>query len=477
LFQETPVTDIFVSYASEDRDRIAKLVTILEAEGWKVWWDKDLVVGADYEEEIEKALSSATCVLVAWSHHSIKSRWVRDEANEGSEKDILVPLIIDDIQPPLGFRSAQTANLTGWPDTTGELDRLLGGIRRLLESVRPTDNAMAFELYRQGIERVALYNRWDTQTAVEMLTRATTLDPNFADAWAHLADACINAIVFFGSKDTDLTLLAADSVDNALRLDPDNVVALTTKARLLWSPGKGFQNREALHILDRTTSLSPNAHRVWVWQCCIFMHVGLVRESQTRLNKLAEVAVNDPLVPFFQAQANVYGGNTERAVEQHARAMSLDPTNQVVHLHYPGTWIYANELNQAEASVKNARQFGLDDAILTSSEALIWAKRGEKKKAESACQQTLVEMATSVSRVHTHHIHHNLGSAFALIDKPNTAIEQIMTAATQGFPCFPMYDSDDHLRSLHGHSDFENMLSGLRDDLDSYRSEFVKDED
>jgi len=143
--------DIFVSYASEDRARINKLVTILEAEGWQVWWDRDLVVGPEYDDAIEKALAESSCVIVAWSQHAIKSRWVRDEANEGLERDVLLPVIIDDVQPPLGFRSAQTANLTGWPDRTGELDRLLSGIRRLVESTRPTNNAMAYELYRQGL--------------------------------------------------------------------------------------------------------------------------------------------------------------------------------------------------------------------------------------------------------------------------------------------------------------------------------------
>jgi tetratricopeptide (TPR) repeat protein len=471
------MADIFVSYASEDRDRIRKLVTILEAEGWQVWWDRDLVVGPEYDDAIEKALGESSCVIVAWSKHAIKSRWVRDEANEGSERDVLVPVIIDDVQPPLGFRSAQTADLTGWPDRTGELDRLLSGIRRLVESTRPTNNAMAYELYRQGLERVSLYNKWDTATAIEMLSRATTLDPDFADAWAHLADACINAIVFFGSSNDDLPDLLNKSVETALRLDPDNVVALTTKARLLWSPNQGFQNHDALEILDRTTILNPRAHRAWVWQCCIFMHVGLIKESQARLDKLAEIAPNDPLVPFFQAQSNVYTGRGDRdaelAIEQHARAMSLDPTNQVVHLHYPSTWIYANELNQAEASINNTRQLGLEDAILTSCEALIWAKRGETDKAEIACAKTLQEMATNTSNVHSHHVNHHLGAAFALIDNTSAAIDQIKTAATSGFPNFPLFSTDDHLHSLSGHDEYDQLLTDLEDELAGYREDFV----
>jgi hypothetical protein len=109
------MTDIFVSYASEDRDRIKPLVEALQREGWSVWWDRDLVTGPSFDDKIEEALEAARCVVVAWSQHSVKSRWCRTEANEGLERQVLVPMKIDEVRPPLAFRSSQTASLIGWP--------------------------------------------------------------------------------------------------------------------------------------------------------------------------------------------------------------------------------------------------------------------------------------------------------------------------------------------------------------------------
>jgi len=106
------MADIFVSYAAEDRSRIKPLVETLQAEGWSVWWDHDLVAGPSFDEKIEEALDAARCVVVAWSEHSIKSRWCRAEANEGLERQVLVPMTIDKVRPPLAFRSSQTASLT-----------------------------------------------------------------------------------------------------------------------------------------------------------------------------------------------------------------------------------------------------------------------------------------------------------------------------------------------------------------------------
>ena len=118
---------------------------------------------------------------------------------------------------------------------------------------RPTDNATAFGLYTQGIERLARFNKWDTATAVEMLDHATSLDPEFADAWAHLGEACWNHTVFFASN-VEFVDRADAAVEKALELDPGNIVARTVYARMLWSPGKGYQTRDALRTL---ATMSP----------------------------------------------------------------------------------------------------------------------------------------------------------------------------------------------------------------------------
>jgi sulfatase modifying factor 1 len=126
------MADIFLSYASEDRDRVEPLVEALQTEGWDVWWDQNMHAGRRLDKVIDEALQSAACVVAVWSQHSVKSDFVIDETSEGRERGILVPILIDDVRPPLGFRAAQTANLIGWPEQTGEFASLLSGIRDLV---------------------------------------------------------------------------------------------------------------------------------------------------------------------------------------------------------------------------------------------------------------------------------------------------------------------------------------------------------
>jgi hypothetical protein len=51
------MADVFVSYAKADRSLALKLVAMLEAEGWKVWWDTSLAIGDDFRNVLWTRLS------------------------------------------------------------------------------------------------------------------------------------------------------------------------------------------------------------------------------------------------------------------------------------------------------------------------------------------------------------------------------------------------------------------------------------
>ena len=133
---------IFVSYAAVDQERIQPLVQAFEAQGWSVWWDKKIPPGRQFDEVIEEAIDAARCVVVVWSEKSVSSRWVRTEANEGERREILIPVLIDDVTIPLEFRRIEAAKLVDWDGVSGhpELDGLLEAAARLVKpppSVEP----------------------------------------------------------------------------------------------------------------------------------------------------------------------------------------------------------------------------------------------------------------------------------------------------------------------------------------------------
>lgn len=108
------MSEIFVSYASSDRERVAKLVHALESEGLQVWWDRDITYGQSFHKVIQQALTAATCVIVAWTRESVGSEWVLNEASDARKRDRLVPVLLDPVTPPLEFRHLQAADLSNW---------------------------------------------------------------------------------------------------------------------------------------------------------------------------------------------------------------------------------------------------------------------------------------------------------------------------------------------------------------------------
>jgi hypothetical protein len=135
------MSDIFISYAREDRDWVSLLAAALSRQGWDVWWDRSIAVGQNFDEVIETELTAARAVIVVWSGNSVDSRWVRAEAQEGLEDKKLIPVFLEDVKPPLIFRSIHGANLVGWTgnDATTEFRNLVADIDRLTDA-RPSSS-------------------------------------------------------------------------------------------------------------------------------------------------------------------------------------------------------------------------------------------------------------------------------------------------------------------------------------------------
>lgn len=109
------MSDIFISYASEDRERVKSLAQALERKGWSVWWDRRIPTGRSFDEVIEEALDASKSVVVVWTPASVKSQWVKAEAREGLRRGVLFPLmLLEEVKIPLEFRGVQIAHLMEW---------------------------------------------------------------------------------------------------------------------------------------------------------------------------------------------------------------------------------------------------------------------------------------------------------------------------------------------------------------------------
>jgi tetratricopeptide (TPR) repeat protein len=148
---------LFLSYSRKDSARAQRFAEWLEREGHDVWRDDDDIGGgASFSAEIEKALNDSDAVIVLWSSQSVHSAWVRDEAAFGRDLGKLIPISIDGIDPPLGFRQFQSIDLSKWKGR-GEPpagDRVSAAIARISRSAHsPPPEAPEQRRLRPGMSR------------------------------------------------------------------------------------------------------------------------------------------------------------------------------------------------------------------------------------------------------------------------------------------------------------------------------------
>jgi hypothetical protein len=109
------MSDVFISYSSADRERARLVADALHGRGWRVWWDRAIPPGRQYDEVIDEALSAARCVVVLWTQASTASSWVKNEASVAMERRVLIPAVLDPgLKIPLEFRRVQAADLSRW---------------------------------------------------------------------------------------------------------------------------------------------------------------------------------------------------------------------------------------------------------------------------------------------------------------------------------------------------------------------------
>src|SRR5215469_4234639 len=133
------MSDIFISYAREDREKAKALAELFQQQNWSVWWDRNIPPGRSFDEVIEEALGAAKCAVVLWSKNSVSSDWVKGEAAEALQRKILVPVRIDSTNVPLEFRRLQTVDLSDWkgdarhPELGGFLEAVATNIKSVVQ--------------------------------------------------------------------------------------------------------------------------------------------------------------------------------------------------------------------------------------------------------------------------------------------------------------------------------------------------------
>lgn len=295
----------------------------------------------------------------------------RDPAQIGRE--LKVDVVLDGRFQKSGDQIRITAQLVNVRDRTllwtGQFDERASDLFAVQDSIsEQAAKAMKLQLSAWEHERLAkpatanpeayqayLKGRyfWNKRTieglnkGIENFRRAIDLDPNYASAYAGLAD-CYNLLSEYNGSEPIESFAAAKQVaQKALEIDESLGEAHASLAYVLvnhewdWASGE----RE----FKRAIELRPSYATAHQWYAEYLLEMGRLDEAQAEFARALEL---DPLSLIINAEQGLVflvPGKYEQAIERFRKALDLDPNFPVTHSYLRVAYVLSGRDEQALA--------------------------------------------------------------------------------------------------------------------------------
>jgi serine/threonine protein kinase len=336
-----------------------------------------------------------------------------------------------------------------------------------LARARPI-NPAAFDYFLRGRFRLSRQTKTDNETAIEMFDHAVATDPNFAAAWAESAQACVWRLFLFTPDEKQWEEKAFVAIEKALSLDPDLAEAHLARGRLLWTPANRFPHDKAIQEYRRALALNPNLDEVQNQLALVYGHVGLLDEALQQSEKAVAINPSNALARYHVGETLLFQGKYEQALTA-LRSVPIEVNPALVGYQTPIALLHLGRREEAAAMIEEISKDYREDngGLFTSVQALMAALAGEKDTVEDTIQSA-IEKGKGFG--HFHHTAYNIACAYSLMNKPEQAIKWLQAAADDGFPCYPLFETDPYLNPLRDDSRFVTLMMRLKEQWKYYKA-------
>jgi len=160
-----------------------------------------------------------------------------------------------------------------------------------LIAYNPTDSIEAFKLFQRGITLADDRTKKGLESSIEYYQRAIEIDSNYAEAYGEIANSYY-VMGWYGRMNLEESTAKTNLfIEKALKINPNNVRALSVRAMRLKDEKKWVKAKE---YLDKAIALNPNDATTHHYS---FIYYGFkpVRDLIERLNHATIAAQLEPL--------------------------------------------------------------------------------------------------------------------------------------------------------------------------------------
>jgi serine/threonine protein kinase/Tfp pilus assembly protein PilF len=299
---------------------------------------------------------------------------------------------------------------------------LTEGEKKQIEKAR-VENVMAYDYYLRGRQYYYIHRK-SLEYARQMFNRAVETDPDYARAYAGVADTCSLLYMYYDAREFNLKQADFASA-KALELEPDLAEAHVARG-LAVSLSKRFQEAEA--EFEIAMKLDPKLFEAAYWYGRALEAEGRFSEAVKMYERAQVLRPEDYQAPSFLAQAYRALGMMDESNAADRRAIRL--------------MLERLELNPSDARAANLL-------------AATYATMGEKEKAVDYADRSLAIDPDDAMLLY------NVCCTYTLLGRNDEAIACLERAVDKGFGHREWIDHDPDLNPLRDNPRFQSIMRGM----------------
>ena len=334
------------------------------------------------------------------------------------------------------------------------LQAKLSGSEKTAMSKKPTANPEAYELYLQGRFFWNKRAAPDLRRSIDCFNRAIAKDPDYAQAYAGLAQSWAVMASYNGGSPADTFPQAEAAANKALALDETSTDALATLAsyKVIYE----FDYAGALKGYERAIQLNPNDATAHHWLAAnVFSQLGDNAREMAELKRAVEL---DPLSLIINSNlglAYVHGGRLDEASAQLRKTIEMDGSFYVAQQNYSALLELQGRVPEAIAQSEKTVTI-TDDPVALGQLGQLYGLAGRQDEA----QKILKRLRESRDQRYT--AAYSLALVYLGLGDKNEALNWLEQSYRERDGNFIGYIRvDPLLKTLHGDPRFEALAEKI----------------
>jgi serine/threonine protein kinase/Flp pilus assembly protein TadD len=298
-----------------------------------------------------------------------------------------------------------------------------------------------------------------------LLAHAVSLDKNFAEAYALLAEFYVFQGANFLDDAAGNLKHAEAAAQSALKINPHSVQGLTALGGAYTEQGRVG---EGIRAARQAVALAPNDENAWQNLGYSYYYAGLNELSEKAYRHLVELNPTTLQPRWMNARMLLYQGKLQEADQEMRQVVAQNPDQFKALAYFGGVLYYEGKLDEAETTLARSLHLAPNssDEVPQMMAGFLYASRHQREKISPRLLQRRPEEVVDGDAAYW------TGGIYALLGDRQQALDWLKRTAALGDVNYPWFERDKNYDSLRSDPEYQKIMAGIRQRWEAYKQEF-----